>query len=366
MKTISSKIIVILILVTTFVSAKEIISFGVYEKTEFSPTRKQGFEIPFTLNTKALVTIDIYTPDNNKIRTISSKKDLDKGKNVLSWDGKDDAGVIVPDEAYTVVLKAKTKAKTTVIDPRSYSGGEIETNLQTKVTLDGKTIYNLSKPSRVLIRAGIKDGPMMRSLLNWVPKPAGKNIQHWNGYDEDKVVNVFETKRYGVIVVAFALPEYSIITTGNNDLSYEQYYKNKNYKFKQTPKEKRLTQRGEKGISPHYYSFRIKDRDPNININFPKNISKTDNGIAIFQNNEAIPIKVTMSQEDESLMEQSKYEVSFFVDFDFKSEEELGFMPITWLWSPNGLSKGKHILTVNISGFEGQVGVENIEFFIKK
>jgi hypothetical protein len=360
-----SKIIVTVILVATSVFGTEIIFFGTYDKSEFSPAREQSFTIPFKLTENAQVSIDIYTPDGNKIRTLSSKKELGNGKHSLSWDGKDNAGIVIPDEAYTIVLKAKNKKGTSIVDPRSYSGGEIETNLQTKITLEGKTIYSLSKASRVLIRAGIKDGPMMRSLINWVPKPAGKNIQHWNGYDEDKVVNVLATKRYGVIVVAFALPEYSIITTGNSNLSYAQYYKNKGYKFKQTPKKERLIERDSKGISPHHYSFRITDKDPMINISFPKNVNKTKDGIALFKNNEAIPIKVTMPTEDEKMMEQSKYEVSFFIDFEFKSEEELGFMPITWLWSPNGLSKGKHILSVNISGFNGQVGVENIEFEIR-
>jgi len=240
MKISLSKIIVLVLLITSSLLGKDIISFNSYSKSEFSPTRKQSFNIPFKISVNAKVIVDLYTPDGNKIRTISSAKELKKGKHSLIWDGKDSTGTIVPDEAYVVVLKAINKQATTTIDPRLYSGGEIETSLKTKITLDGKTIYNLSKPSRVLIRAGIKDGPMVRSLINWVPKPKGKNIQHWNGYDADKIVNAIETNRYGIVVVAFALPEYSIITTGNTKLSYLQYYKNKNYKFKQYLKKNNL------------------------------------------------------------------------------------------------------------------------------
>jgi hypothetical protein len=360
-----NKIVIILILMTSSMFGAGVISFGKYKKNEFSVTREHQFEIPIHLNVKAKVFVDIYTPDGNKIRTLASLKELKKGNHSLKWDGKDDAGITVPNEAYIIVIRAKTKNGTYTVDPRTYSGGEIETNLHTRVTPEGKTIYRLSKPSRVLIRAGIKDGPMMKSLINWVPKPAGENVQHWNGYDDNKVVNVLDTKQYGVIVVAFSLPSHSIIVTGNKNLSYSKYYKKKHFTFKPVPLKKRLLERDGKGISPHYYNFRITDKDPKININFPKNADRTKDGIAIFKNNQAIPIKVTMSKEDEELMERSKYEVSFFVDFDFKSEEELGFMPITWLWSPNGLSKGKHILSVNISGFSGQVGVQNIEFIIR-
>lgn len=365
MKTSLNKIIVaIVFLMTTSIFAKDIISFGKYNKSEFTPARGQSFKIPFNLNQNAQVSIDIYAPDGDKIRTLTSKKELSKGKFSLSWDGKDSEGIVVPDEAYTVVLKAKYKNKITTVDPRLSSGGEIETDLQTNVTSEGKTIYNLSKPSRVLIRTGIVDGPMMRSLLNWVPKSAGKNVQHWNGFDKDKVVDVISTRKYGVVVIAFALSDYSIITTGNEKLDYATYYKSKNWVLKPIAKDKQFLEREDKGISPHFYKSRITDKDPKIDIEFPKNVAKDKNGIAILQNNRAIAVKVTMPREDEKFISQSKYEVSFFVDYEFKSEEELGFMPITWLWSPNGFSKGEHILTVNISGFAGQVGVKNIKFII--
>ena len=356
---------VIVTLVSTSLFAEEIISFNTYKKSEFSPVRKQTFEIPFNLNENASVKVDIYAPDGDKVRTLSSKQELSKGKHSITWDGKDDEGLFVPDEAYAVVLEASNRSGTSKVDPRSYSGGEIETELQAKVTKEGKVIYNLSAPSRVLIRAGIIDGPMMRSLINWVPKPAGQNIQHWNGYDKDKVVNVLETRREGVIVVAFALPKYSIITTGNKDLDYVSYYKNKKWSFTPIPKEQRLLERNGKGVSPHLYAFRLTDKDPRIDIKLPKNTSRDKNGVAVLPNDKAIAVKVTMPKEDEEFIEVSKYEVSFFVDYDFKSEEELGFMPITWLWSPNGFSKGEHILTVNVSGFGGQVGVKNIKFVIE-
>jgi len=361
----SIKVLVLAILAITPLVAQNIISFEAYKNSEFSPARKQNFIIPFSLTQSALVDIDIYAPDGDKVRTLSSKKELKKGKHSFSWDGKDSEGIIVPNEAYSVVLKVKSNGKTISLDPRTYSGGEIDKSLGTQMSTDGKIIYNLAKPSRVLIRAGITDGPMMRSLINWVPKPAGKNIQHWNGYDADKVVNVFDTKRFGVIVVAFALAQHSIITTGNEKLSYPQYYKNKKWSFKPTAKDKRLIERDGKGISPHFYTFRITDKDPRINIKFPSKTKKNKDGIALLTNDKAIPVKVTMPVEDEKFIEQSKYEVSFFVDHEFKSEEELGFMPITWLWSPNGFKKGEHILTVNVSGFSGQVGVKNIKFIIE-
>jgi hypothetical protein len=47
------------------------------------------------------------------------------------------------------------------------------------------------------------------------------------------------------------------------------------------------------------------------------------------------------------------------------SEEEMGYMPIGWKYTPNGLKEGEHILTINVSSFSGQVGVKHIIFYVE-
>ena len=345
--------------------AKDLISFEPFKKIEFSPSRQQIFNIPFKLNEAAQVDIQIYTCDGNLVRELSSGKTLDPGGHLLKWDGKDHEGEIVPDEAYTLVLHAGNKAQTSIIDPREESGGEVEKTLATVITEEGKIVYTLSKLSRVQIRAGIVDGPMLRSLVSWQPRPAGKNIHQWNGFDADKIINLFSIENYGVSVTAFNLPDYTILTTGNSSIGYPEYYKKKKWTFTPVPLEKQQLERNNKGLSPHYYLWRVTDKDPRLTIILPDSIKKSEGELPILQNNEPIPVKVTMAAEDEQFMAETKYEVSFFVDFEFRSEEELGFMPITWLWRPNNLAKGEHALTVNVSGFRGQVGVKNIKFLIE-
>ncbi|MFA7062240.1 MAG: hypothetical protein WC156_15655, partial [Pedobacter sp.] len=48
----------------------------------------------------------------------------------------------------------------------------------------------------------------------------------------------------------------------------------------------------------------------------------------------------------------------------FVSEEEQGYMPLTWIYKPVGLSPGNHILTVNVSSLSGQMGVKSLSFNI--
>lgn len=344
--------------------AGDLISFEPFSKVEFSPNRQQLFDIAFKLEEAAEVRVRLYTSDGNLVRELSGIGPLEPGVHILKWDGKDFEGEIVPDEAYTVVLHATNKSRTTTIDPRDNSGGEVEKVASTAISKEGKITYTLSKPSRVQIRAGIVDGPMMRSLATWQPRPAGKNVQRWNGFDADKTINLFALENHGVSVTAFNLPDYTILTTGNHSLDYREYYKKKKWLFTPVPQEKQQLERDNKGISPHYYLLRITDRDPQLNIVLPDTTHKSANGLPVLQNDTPVPVKVTMAAEDEEFMAETKYEVSFFVDLEFKSEEELGFMPITWLWNPNNLPPGEHTLTVNVSGFRGQVGVKTIKFVI--
>ena len=71
-----------------------------------------------------------------------------------------------------------------------------------------------------------------------------------------------------------------------------------------------------------------------------------------------------MHDEDRWAMQQSLYEVAFFVDNQFLSEEEQGYVPLTWRWNPAGLKPGIHLVTVNVSGFNGQVGVKSLQIAI--
>jgi len=355
------KKIILTLLFSSYIFAGNIIEMLPYKSSEFAPALNQKFTIDFELKKDAQVRIDIYTPDNNLVRSIVSKQ-LKKGKNSLEWDGKDSNNTIVPNEAYNIVITAKSGTEKEVLDFRD-TGGAIVKNLQSHVDKQGRISYKLSKPSRVLIRAGVENSSMLRVISNWVPKNRGKVIQRWSMRDKDNIVDISKLQ-YSVSVSAFELCDYAIITTNNTKEDYLSYFQRKKMRCHTIPKEKQILKRGEIGISKHFYGCRIQERDPRLELKIP-NAKRDKNNLPILSNGKRTLVKVTMNPEDEAILEKVKYEVSFFVDFKFSSEEELGYMPISWNFNPNGLKKGKHILTVNISSFSGQVGVKSLEFLVE-
>jgi hypothetical protein len=351
------KKIVTIILLGVSLFAGEIVEMIPYKNSEFAPSLKESFPIEFELKKDAKVEIDIYTPDNNLIRTITSKS-LKRGKQKIVWDGKDNNGTIVPNEAYNIVLKADKE----ILDFRK-TGGTVVKDLKRNIDRQGRISYKLSKPSRVLIRVGIENGAMLKVVSNWTPKNRGKVLQRWSMRDIDNIVDI-STLKYGVSISAFELPDYAIITTNNKKENYTTYFQRKNFSCSNTPIKKQLLVIGDRRVSKHFYACRIKERDPRLSLNI-SNAKVNKNNLPILSNGKRTLVKVNMNPEDEEILEKVKYEVSFFVDFEFSSEEELGYMPISWNFNPNGLKKGEHILTVNVSSFEGQVGVRSLRFLVE-
>jgi hypothetical protein len=350
------------VVMATLARAGELVEFGAYARTEFSPARGEQFKVPVRLKVPAEVELRILTSDGDVVRTLKSPSDWTTGDREFSWDGKDADGVIVPDEAYVPVLAAHAKdGRSEEIDPRTFSGGETVGDLKVETAASGDITYTLPVPSRVLIRVGIKEGPMMRSLATWAPRGAGRNVQRWNGFDQDRLMDLRSHSRLSVLVTAFRLPQQSILTVGM-DNDYRAYRKQKGWpETAAPPTELRLERNGQR-LSRSYFLPRFKDPDPRVTLSLIETLPLSRDQLPVIAG--PVTLRVDIPEEDRWLVRESLYEVAFFVDQEFVSEEEHGYVPFSWRWTPSGLAAGRHLLTVNISGFGGKVAVRNLLFEI--
>ncbi|MGI2030384.1 FlgD immunoglobulin-like domain containing protein, partial [Endozoicomonas acroporae] len=320
--------------------------------------------IPFVTKEAGKVSINLYSPDGDLVKTLKSGP-LPAGAHTLAWDGKDASGLLVPDESWSVVATLNTEqGETRTDDPRQYSGGEVFENIPVSFGESHAIHYELPRPARVLVRAGVKGGPMMRSMLNWKPRTAGSNVTRWSGFDADRLIDLRSSERLAVMVTAFALPEYSIITTGNQESDYRAWKEQQptQSKLPVNVADQQLLERDGRRISRHFYATREEEIDPRISVRLVGDLPANAEGLPIIAG--AVNIRVDMHEEDIESLQQSLFEVAFFTDFDFVSEEEQGYVPLTWRYDPGGLEPGRHILTVNVSGFKGQVGVKSIPFYV--
>lgn len=337
-----------------------------YEESSFSPSRSESFElsvsIPKPKKTKK-VTVDIYTSDNDLIRTLELNTfERKKYHYVVAWDGKDENGVVVPDEAYIPVVTQTLKSdKTVIIDRRKDSGGEEVYDFEKNIR-SGSIEYSLPENSRVLVRTGVQNGAMLKTVIDWEPRTKGFHAERWNGRDADNLIDIENHPRVGYLIVGFKLPDYAIITYGNKNLSYRNYREKHQLPIKKAALSNGFLERDGKVLRSEYFTPVLHQKTPRIQVKLLD--KKTRKEIESIQGHDEVITEVKIDPLDELYLDQERYEISFFIDDQFIAEEEQGFVPFTWRWSPGryGIEPGEHILTVNVSGYKGQVGVKNIKF----
>lgn len=328
----------------------------------FNPVKGETTTISFHLSKPAKTMIQIFDPDNQLVRELVTDDAGDPGKIEITWDGKDMDGAIVPDEAYFFTIEANEyKGALTHYDPLTFSGGD---NISVPVNYDKtkKAIeYELSQDTRIIIRGGITQGPMLKTYANWQPKPAGLNREFWNGKDDSDAIHIDNKKGFVIMSEGVTLPENSIITFGNNDYSYPEY---KNEKAMDRPlKEVRprivakKPQQNMQFVRPAHKGVSIKFR-----MQLPQGLKTNRDNIPIVQGK--VPVKIIIDDEVKRFVTEQRYEIINYVDFQFISEQEEGYSPCTWLWDSNSVRNGEHILTVNIATLTGNFASGSLKVFV--
>ena len=321
-----------------------------------------GAPVTYTVRTgrPGDLALEVLTSDGDLVRRVVSGPKA-AGDHELRWDGKDDAGRPVPDEAYCVRAVLVSDGGRVVDDPCSRTGGEVISGIQPTLSPTGDIAYTLERPARVLIRVGVKNGAMLRSLSVWRPRPAGRNLQRWNGFDDSGLVDL-RTDRLALLVTAFRLPDFTVITTGQDGLDYRSWRLAKGWPERPdgltAGSDAQPLERAGQRLARQHYQARYKDREPRIVVRL------VDKAGAVLADGARVPedvrVSVDLHAEDRWLMQEQLYEVAFFVNGDFVSEEENGYVPIGWMWNTAALKPGRHMLTVNLTGFTGRVGTKTI------
>ncbi len=326
----------------------------------------EELNIFFRLTEDAKVTVLIYDPDYDVVRTLIDQQERPAGTINVVWDGRDDSGTMVPDEAYlfTITAEGSNNQKVTY-NPTAFSGGEklnIQIDRIEKMKGGYNIHYSLPDPSRVSIRAGIHNGPLLKTVIDWKPLPAGDYSQPWDGKDETCQVLVVEEPEHLLYIRAFLLPENSIIVQGSGT-DYQKY--RKSLKPEPSHKENRISyqsvrqaaiERARNRIS-HYYLIRRKfDVIPKFRVclNNDRSIGLAERAITMCLGQIDLAIEV----EEESLynLDQSGYEILIFLDNKRFDEMEQPYAPFTYSLDTTRLTNGEHFIAINLMSTSDQIG----------
>ena len=319
----------------------------------FNPAQGETVNVGYTLTQPATVTIRVVDPDMDIILTHSEDKVTPAGNHTFVWNGKDMDGKTVPDEAYFFTITARGKnGDTDIFDPTTFSGGETHDITAADIDPQYYTIqYTMPEMGRVMVRMGIQGGPLLNQLVDWKPRVKGVITEYWDGMDTDHTMNMFNHPDFKMIVSYFDLPDHSVITYGNplpDFVSYKEALLQK-----RSVKPQRKTSVSPR--SPHFTLSRAVDYIPKIHVDI-SNVKHTDeNGIPVL-NGKAM-VTVNLAEKDKAVFERHPFEICFFLDHVFYAEDETGYTPFNWVWDLSDVTPGEHVLSVNISSFQDQIGM---------
>ncbi len=331
-----------------------------HEPAMFEPKQGQTTTIGFRLTDSAMVNLNIYDDRDLLVRRIATDKVLTAGDHAMIWDGKDQAGRLVPPEAYRYTLTAENaEGKTVEYDISDVTGGGTLIPRSVKWVPEKKEIqYTLPKSARVNIRVGLKNhGPMLGTVTDWVPRMAGVNTESWDGKDASNVLELSDHPQLDIIAQAFALSENTIIVGPKSD----RVKLIKDMPWKASKRERK--KKAKKRMYAHAQQPVETRGDITISLSLPKSLPKNEDGLPIIT--DKVPFRLHVAPAHRAHILATRFEAVFFVDGQFVFESEGAFIPMSWIWDPAGSNEGVHYITANVRGYEGNFGAATIKVVVK-
>ena len=332
-------------------------------RKSFNPSKGEEVTISWHISRSSKAFVQIFDPDMCLVRELMSADIGNPGIIHVSWDGRDLEGNIVPDEAYFFTIEANEyRGGLTHYDPMTFSGEE---NFDFPVEFDSSKeiiTYELPKDSRILIRAGITRGPLLKTIVNWAPRLAGVNEDPWDGKDASGTICAADQKGFTMMSDAVTLPENSIVTIGNPEYTYFEY---KNEIVLDRPvKEERPRIVPDKKQPDSQFTRYVREVDElRFYLELPQDLERSEQGYPIVSGK--LPVKICLDKKVKRSATERRYEIICYVDFKFITEQEEGYSPSTWILDTKKIPDGEHILTVNVATLKGQMASASHKVFVQ-
>lgn len=198
-------------------------------KPFFNPTMRQKIAIQVAAEKPGSLNVLILDRDGYLVRKLVSDQPVETETLWYQWDGRDDGGQVVPDEAYSLKIDLRGPGFAHSYFPASAPPNEVKADFTGYDRLTGAFSYKLAAPARVHVQAGMsrvdpktkeRDGPVLKTLANRAPRPRGAVVETWSGLDETDSYFVPDLPDFAVAIAATSLPENAIIAVGNSSRSF--------------------------------------------------------------------------------------------------------------------------------------------------
>ncbi len=124
-------------------------------------------------------------------------------------------------------------------------------------------------------------------------------------------------------------------------------------------RDRRVKKRQEKPKERALHQQPIESRgDVRIRLSVSQGAASGPDGLPLVSGRTAIELDV--DPRDRARLLDQRFEVGFFVDGKYVFENEVGFLPMTWVWDASSANEGVHYVTGNVWSYSGQFGTTTI------
>ncbi len=202
-------------------------------KASFNPSLGQTVDFFLNVHSEGIVDVSILDSEGHIARILWSKREVATGPTTISWDGKNEEGEIVPDEAWSIKIDFTNKqGKTFSYFPANEVVRQYSVNIDYYDRQNAIIKYELPRTARIFVEAGTsKLDPntktvkrdVLHTIAAWQPRSAGAIVETWNGYGPNEQKYIPELPDFFISIQAMNLPENSVISYGNKSTTFEQY-----------------------------------------------------------------------------------------------------------------------------------------------
>lgn len=315
---------------------------------QFNPSDNEQAQIQFRSERDGQAMVRIYDRRAYQVREFAVEHITANETVIIAWNGKDDQGRLVPDEAYFFTIEATDiQGNRAEYDPTTDLKPRFAPMVVNYDSEQQKLSFIVDQDAVLDVRSGVSDGgPLLVKLVEWKPFLQGDYSIDWDGWGNAHAVQAASLPNHQLYSQITPLPPNSMLTVGNpdgqNDI-YSLIYPQNDLKRKSSTDfaDKRYSQAD---ASPYRHL------SPVFNFDF-NNVIATENDLPVLGDKGSITL--CLQESVKQRVTETRYEILLFVDFKFVTEIEEGRSPAKMNIDMASLASGEHVLTVNLVTLQG-------------
>jgi hypothetical protein len=300
--------------------------------------KDEKITLSYRLERPARVWVWVRCLDSSARWAVVEAENQSPGMHVVDWDGTIPEIGKAPEGVYIFEFDLEIGDSKMHFSPLDVPYLRKQPLADMEVSSEGKITYTLRDLSLVLIRTGIRKGPLYRTIVNWEPRFPGPVIEHWGGSDETGQFRLLGRRDMFVIGDAILLPsEAFIVGTG-------------------------LKSDCRDALSPDDTKNRYPRKDVLVDVELMNSQGNTEAGVPIVSDEALLRLNLDDAYFVYALTK--RFEWIVFLDDKFHAEVESGYTPYNWLLDVSAMEPGEHTITVNGSVLSGEMGAASIRIYV--